>query len=458
MTTEQREQYKLVGKQAFIREEMVRLGFWPPSEEKQVEFEVVESELKPLYDELLGHRKELNTVEKEIAAVGDVPALLAEIRKNRIERSRLERARRKTERAKTQEKKKKEEENWRVTTLPHLGIGVSGGLEYAGETTQAIVSASDLANAIGITERDLAFLTYSRLADGTDHYNRFTIPKKKGGVRVISAPKKRLRAAQEWALHSVLEPLPVHEAAMAFRPHRSIAHNAALHTGKEIVIRLDLKDFFPSLGFTRVKNFFHAEGFNEGIATILALICTEAPRVPIVFEGQKRFVAIGPRGVPQGACTSPALTNLLCRRLDNRLSGAAAKWGFVYTRYADDLVFSHGEKEAKIGGFLALVRRILEAERLTENTAKTLVARPNHRQTVTGLVVNTSDLDETPRVSREDIRKFRAMLHQCKTKGVEVVSEAIGKDARSYARGYLSFLRMIQPEVAEKLAQGHSWL
>jgi RNA-directed DNA polymerase len=455
MTTEQKEQYKLVGKQAFIRDEMVRLGFWPPSAEKQVEFESVEAELKPLYDELLGHRRELNTVEKEIAAVGDIPALLAEIRKNRIQRSRLERARRKTEREKENEKKKKEEKDWRATTLPHLGVGVSAGLNYTGDTTQIITTATDLAKAIGITERDLAFLTYSRLSDGTDHYNRFTIPKKKGGVRVISAPKKRLRQAQEWVLHHVLEPLPVSDAAMAFRPKRSIAHNAALHTGKEVVIRLDLKDFFPSLGFSRVKNFFQETGFNEGIATILALICTEMPRVPILFEGQKRFAAVGVRGVPQGACTSPALTNLLCRRLDGRLSGAAAKWGFTYTRYADDLIFSHMQKDAKVGGFLSLVRRILEEERLVENTAKTLIARPQHRQTVTGLVVNSS---ETPRVSREDIRKFRALLHQCKTKGVEAVSETLGKDARSYAQGYVSFLRMVRPEVAEKLVVGHDWL
>jgi RNA-directed DNA polymerase len=458
MTTEQKEQYKLVGKQAFIRNEMVRLGFWPPSEAKQAEFDSVEAELKPLYDELVVYRKELNTVEKEIALVGDIPTLLAEIRKNRIERSRLDRARRKGEREKTQEKKKEEDKNWRVTTLPHLGVGVSAGLNYTGETTKTIATASELAKAIGIAERDLAFLTYNRLADGTDHYNRFTIPKKKGGVRVISAPKKRLRQAQEWVLHTILEPLPVHEAAMAFRPGRCITHNAAAHTGKEIVIRVDLKDFFPSLGLARVKQFFQKEGFNEGIATILALLCTEAPRVPVVFDGQKRFAAVGPRGVPQGACTSPALTNLLCRRLDARLTGAAAKWGFTYTRYADDLVFSHEKSDAKIGGFLALVRQILADEKLTENEKKTLISRPQHRQTVTGLVVNVDKTDATPRVSREDIRKFRAILHHCKTKGVEAVSETLGKDAKSYVHGYLSFLRMVRPEVAEKLVVGHDWL
>jgi retron-type reverse transcriptase len=161
-----------------------------------------------------------------------------------------------------------------------------------------------------------------------------------------------------------------------------------------------------------------------------------------------RFVSISERHLPQGACTSPALTNLLCRRMDARLTGAAQEHGFTYTRYADDLVFSHSDSTADLGGMLALVRSIIAKEGFVINEEKTAVMRPQHRQAVTGIVVN-----ETPRLSRRDARRFRAFLHQLETHGPQTMSEKLGKNALHYASGYFAFLHMVNPEQEAKLRQ-----
>ncbi|GAB4461581.1 MAG: retron St85 family RNA-directed DNA polymerase [Armatimonadaceae bacterium] len=464
MTKEQRERLKQLGRQGFIREEMLRLGFWPPDPETAKKVESATVELKGLYSELVRLRKELTDIEQEIAGLGDIPKLIAEVRRARIERVRTERARRKEERQAQIQAKREADREWRRKTLPYLGRGVSAGLRYEGGDSDkvaalglpALETASDIAQAIGITEPELAWLSFHRTAASIDHYNRFTIPKKKGGVRVISSPKRRLRVAQGWLLTAILDKLTVHDAAMAFRPGRSVVDNAARHQGKAVIVKVDLKDFFPSILLKRVKGLFQSFGYNEGVATILALIATETPRAPVVLDGQKRFVAVGEQCLPQGACTSPAITNLLCRKLDSRMTGLAETMGFTYTRYADDLVFSHDSPDAPVGQVLFLGRQIITGEGYVVNEEKTQVLRPGQRQNVTGLVVNGAETG--PRVSRRDLRNFRAFLHQCGTKGTATMSEQIGKDAVSYARGYLAFVHMSRPEVAARILSENPWL
>jgi hypothetical protein len=241
---------------------------------------------------------------------------------------------------------------------------------------------------------------------------------------------------------------------MAFRPGRSTVDNAAAHLARGLVVRVDLKDFFPSITFRRVKGLFESFGYNEGVSTLLALLTTEPPRAAVSLDGQRRYVSLGQRQLPQGACTSPALTNLLCRKLDRRLTGAATAFGFTYTRYADDLVFSHPRPDAGLGAMLALARSILEEEGFTVNEAKTTVMRPQHRQVVTGIVVN----GEPPRISRHDLRRFRAFLHHVDTEGFDAVSQRLGRNAQSYAAGYLAYVHMVNPDQAARLREKHPWL
>jgi RNA-directed DNA polymerase len=456
-----RERVRQIGLEGVIREEMTRLGFWPPNEEVARNAASALATLQVRYEELGQLRTELQRVESELGDAQNVTKMLAEIRRRRIERVRAQREVRRVQRAQQEEEHKRQDQEWRQRTLPFLGRGVSGGLRYeGGDFTKLeklglprLETASDVAAAIGITERELAWLTYHRGAAAVDHYHRFTIPKRHGGLRVISSPKRRLRTAQTWVLEQILSKIPVEEAAMAFRPGRSITDNAAAHAGKAVVLRIDLKDFFPSIHFKRVKGLFESFGYNEGVATLLALLATEAPRVAATFEGEKRFVSVGQRQLPQGACTSPALTNVLSRKLDRRLTGLAASLGFTYSRYADDLVFSHAERNAPVGMLLGAVRSIIENEGFQVNEAKTVVMRPQHRQAVTGLVVN-----QTPRISRRDLRRFRAFLHHCETEGLEAMSQRLGKSAGAYAAGYLSFIHMVNPEQEERIQLAHPWI
>ena len=456
-----RDRLREIGKEAFIKEEMERLGFWPPQAGVTQQIADAEAKLKELYPGLQAARSELHTLDKEINLSRNIPALLNDIRKKRIERVRTARGVKKQQKEADQAVRQTQVKEWRSKTLPYLGHGVSAGLRYEGgepakvaeASLPALSSAEELASALGTETKQIAWLTYHRGATVIDHYAHFSIPKRGGGMRSISAPKRQLRTAQSWVLTNILNRVGIHEAAMAFRPKRSILHNAQQHTGKNIVIRVDLKDFFPSIQFRRVKGLFTHLGYNEGVASILALLCTESPRVALTLDGEKKHVAIGERQLPQGACTSPAITNILCRRLDSRLTGIAKRYGFTYTRYADDLVFSHADKEAPTGMLFTRLRQVIAEEGYTINDGKTRVMRPQHRQVVTGVVVN-----ETPRLSRRDLRKFRAFLHHCETEGLQTISERIGKNALLYANGYLSFLHMVNPEQAQKIRQRHVWL
>ncbi|MEZ4238588.1 MAG: reverse transcriptase family protein [Myxococcota bacterium] len=154
----------------------------------------------------------------------------------------------------------------------------------------------------------------------------------------LSAPKERLKA-QRWLVRNVFEKLPVHQAAHGFLPERSIVSNAALHAGADVVVKVDLLDFFPSVTFARVKGLLRSAGLPEAVAIYRAAVHRAAARDGEVPQPH----AVGghrPAGLPQGAPTSPSITNALCRKLDRRLSGLGRTFGFTYTRYADDLTFS----------------------------------------------------------------------------------------------------------------------
>lgn len=455
------ERIKTYGKDAVILEEMLKLGFWPPEDgatEKRnqalAQLEIERAEIQQL-------NTELRKVEKRISDAGNMAAMLDEIRKLRIARVRAAREQRKLVKAQELVERREAVKKRRLEKPTYLGEGVSAGLRYEGGNAEKLTelglpkleTAAELAAAIGIEPGKLSWLTYHRGASTNDHYSRFTIPKRSGGVRVISSPKKDLRVAQSWVLKNILEKLAIHDAAMAFRPARSILDNAKQHQGRAVVIKIDLKDFFPSIRFPRVKGLFRSFGYNEGLATLLALLTTEAPRVQIALDGKVKHVATGERQLPQGACTSPMLTNILCRQLDKRLSGVAAKFGFRYTRYADDLVFSHESKDVQLGQFLTFVRKVVTQAGFVVNEDKTRIMRPHQRQAVTGLVVNGQ-----PTVSRKDLHKFRAFLHKCETKGVKAVSEEMGKNAAAYAKGYLAFIHMSSPEKAAKIRAKYSWL
>lgn len=305
-----------------------------------------------------------------------------------------------------------------------------------------------LADALGLTISELRWLTYHREAATRIHYVRFTIPKRDGSPRPIWAPLPKLKAAQRWILRNIVEKLPVHGAVHGFLPGRSILSNATAHANPDIVLKMDIKDFFPTVSYPRVKGIFRHAGYREPVAILLSLLCTEPPREIVEHRGQKFFVALGPRCLPQGAPTSPALTNTLCLHLDQRIYALARKYGWRYTRYADDLTFSlpaNHQGPPHLGTLMGLVQRIVAAEGFRIHPDKTRVHRPGSQQRITGLVVNGN---LPPRVPRELRRQLRAALHNLKNgKGLQE------DETLDSLIGYAAFVHMSDPKRGEQMLQ-----
>jgi retron-type reverse transcriptase len=279
-------------------------------------------------------------------------------------------------------------------------------------------------------------------------YTSFEIAKRDGGARKICAPKKQLRWVQRHILDKILARVPAHDAAHGFVPGRSTVTNATPHLGAELLLKFDLTEFFPTIHYYRVLGLFTSLGYHAPDArfssddeskrvagTLTRLCCYTAD--PEEWSG-----AI----MPQGAPTSPALSNLVCRRLDARLTGLAQRNKGVYTRYADDLTFSFKKaKDIDLGRFRWWVDQICHQEGFLINQKKFRVVRDSQRQLVTGIVVN-----EQLRIPREERRRFRAMLHNCRKHGIE--SQARGRsDFASYLRGFASYVNMVDPEEGAEL-------
>ena len=271
---------------------------------------------------------------------------------------------------------------------------------------------ADLAKWLNLPERDLReWLSNAPLWTRGYDYSRFTIPKRRGGMRTIDAPSDKLKALQRAILHRLLNPLRAPECATGFVPGRSIVDNARPHTGMEVIINLDLANFFPSITAERVQAAWQALGWGAEAAAILTRICTHDGRLP------------------QGAPTSPALSNLICRKLDARLAALVESRDGAYTRYADDITISlpgfgrnkrlrkhkaRGPGQARpvervvIGRqLLTHIKAIIEAEGFAiQMKKKVRVQRAHQRQTATGLVVNAE-----VSLPRETRRLIRAMQH-----------------------------------------------
>lgn len=295
-----------------------------------------------------------------------------------------------------------------------------------------------VAAALGLTLPQLWHFAMHRQGEAHPHYVAFAVPKRKGGERIILAPKRRLKAIQRKLLQLLAEKLPVSQAAHGFRSGRSTLSNALPHLGQKVVVRFDLQDFFPSCHWARVRGLLIACGYSFPVATTLALLMTEAERQPVETPEGLVYVPIRPRYCVQGAPTSPALANALTQKLDRRLLGLARKLGWQYTRYADDLTFSSQTPE-RVGLLQRAVAAIVESEGFALNGSKTKVMRSGRRQSVTGVVVN-----QVAGLSRQERRRLRAALHQ----------EGGHPDAA--LRGKLAYLQGLNRQQAERLLQGRT--
>ncbi len=301
---------------------------------------------------------------------------------------------------------------------------------------------ADIAQALELSVKELRFFSIHRQMETCPHYFTFAIPKRNGDKRLIMAPKRRLKRIQRRLNRMLVQRLPVSAHAHGFLPHRSIRTGAEPHVGRKVVIHLDIKDFFPSVTFARVRGLFIALGYGYPEAAILAVLMTEAQRQPVEIDGQRYHVPVGHRYCVQGAPTSPGICNAIVMRMDRRLGGLARQFEFNYTRYADDITFS-GDDPDGVGKLLRLIRQIVESEGFVLNQSKTRIMRQGRRQTVTGVTVN-QDLG----LSRRERRRIRAQIHQMQKQSV---NGEIDLYERKQLKGKLAHLRMLNPKQAEAL-------
>ncbi len=327
-----------------------------------------------------------------------------------------------------------------------------------------ITRPHELAAALNLSMPQLKGLCYQTDVATRIPYTYFTISKRNGNDRQIWAPIPRLKFVQRWILTKILNNLTTHGAAHGFVRGHSIVTNAAVHSNSELLIKLDVKAFFPSINWRRVKGVFRHAGYHEQIATLLALLCTEAPRQIVHQNGETYYVALADRALPQGAPTSPALSNIICLNLDRRLAGLAQKLDLRYSRYADDLTFSvpvndtakkpkdmkdaskreNTEHNQLIGQLLGSVNKILREEGFDLNNDKTSVIRTGNQQNVTGMIVNGEGI---PRVPRQIKRQLRAAIHNLESGGSLRADETL-----ETLTGFAAWIASAEPEL------GHNYL
>lgn len=221
-----------------------------------------------------------------------------------------------------------------------------------------------------------------------DYYKVYYLDKKSGGKREIAQPSRAMKAAQSWILRKVLSRLSASQNSKGFEIGESILSNAAPHVGAHVLLNIDLEDFFHSVPASHVYSIFHSIGYNKNISHILTSLCT--------FNGR----------LPQGAPTSPKLSNLACQRLDSRIQGYSGPKGIMYTRYADDITLS-AFNEAKIRKAQPMIEEIVKDEGFTVNHRKTKVCGTRKRKEVTGLVISTDSVG----IGRKKYRQMRAEIY-----------------------------------------------
>lgn len=300
----------------------------------------------------------------------------------------------------------------------------------------------DIATLLQIDLGRLVYHLYK--TDLSTRYLTFDIPKKAGGFRTISSPATALKLIQKKLNQVLREVYPQKPQVHGFLRGKSIISNALSHTGQRLVLNVDLEDFFPSINFGRIRGMLMAVPYNRNstVASVLANICC--------FNNQ----------LPQGAPTSPIISNMICAKMDSQLLRLAKKEGCSYTRYADDLTFSTSQesfpdsiatiqtnregKHLNLGNELA---DIIEGNGFRINRKKVRLQRSDARQVVTGLVTN-----QFPNVKREFARQIRAMLHAWQTFGLEAAGkefhEKYYRKHRNPKRATSPFKKVLQGRIA----------
>ena len=303
---------------------------------------------------------------------------------------------------------------------------------------------------------DLKGFGYRKTSEPLRHYWYRILTKESGSLRLIEAPKSRLKELQRQILTQILEKIPAHSAVHGFVKGRSIKTFVTPHVGRRVVLRMDLQDFFPSFSGARIQAVLRTMGYPESVADLLGGICSNATPWQVWREAssqidsqslwEARALYARPH-LPQGAPTSPALANVCFYRVDCRLAGLAEAVDAHYTRYADDLAFS-GDKEfeKQVERFSLHVAAILMDESLSVHHRKTRIMRQGVRQHLTGLVAN-----RRMNVIRRDFDLLKAILTNCVRLGPEGQNRDGHPRFREHLEGRVGFVEAINPAKGKRL-------
>jgi RNA-directed DNA polymerase len=257
-------------------------------------------------------------------------------------------------------------------------------------------------------------------------YRDFQILKKNGNKRQISEPLPSLKEIQLWILKNILYKVPVSPFAKAYKPNISLIENLKFHKNQPKVFTLDLENFFPSIKIQAIEKIFIGLGYSRLVSKMLSKLCTR--------EGV----------LPQGAPTSPYLSNLIFKNADAEIANFCKQREIRYTRYADDLSFSGDFDENEL---LTKITEIIENLNLKINPDKTKLMTPNNRQTVTGIVVN-----EKPQVVFHKRNELRQAMYYIKKFGFDEHREYKEINQANYLEhllGKIDFVLQINPKDLE---------
>ncbi|RMR37940.1 hypothetical protein ALP36_02005 [Pseudomonas syringae pv. coriandricola] len=286
-------------------------------------------------------------------------------------------------------------------------------------------------------------------------------------LRTICVPTPILLRVQRYIHERILVHLPVHPASIAYNPGRVMVEDVAIHCGCRWLIKVDIKNFFEAIPEQMVYRVFRQAGYPALISFEMARLCTRVP-MPFAREGPFNFALNRPGrysitsyskqlqgSLPQGSPSSPLLANLCSRLLDESIEELALRHGLIYTRYADDIALSSGDKSFGRGRARHIIRKVYAIMRdcgFAPNLAKTVVVPPGGRKVLLGLYVDT----DRPRLSREFRYKLEQHLHFCLRPDVGAVahSKRRGFDAvlgfRNHVRGLIAFAIQVDPDYGAK--------
>ncbi len=317
---------------------------------------------------------------------------------------------------------------------------------------------TDVSSWLSLTDRETAWFAdcrsqQSRVTEQKLHHYRYAwVPKRSGNMRLIEAPKARLKAIQRTILREILNRVPPHSSAHGFCRGRSTQSYVAPHVGKEVVLRLDLKDFFHSVPVARIGALFRQLGYPSTVSWLLQGFCTSSvspslagkPYDDLPWKERKQLEG---KHLAQGAPTSAQLANLCAWRMDCRLDGLAKQFGLAYSRYADDLAFSGTHKLARTADFIeALVGAIAMDEGFRLNHRKTRLRLRSQRQCLAGIVVN-----EKVNCRRAEWDRLKATLHNCRRHGPKSQNVGNHRDFEAHLRGRIAYVSWLNPNRAARL-------